>query len=221
MRYYTLVGGAIILLLTSGCINYEQETFLNQDLSGRIDIHIFVDPELLIKSQLPSLISEDKGSATSSSSTILSDVLSKAKYNFNINIEEESFFKELNLDAVKDKNFKKVKRDNITHFFWTIVFDDITKLYADKERINISENEEGFIVYKEHFKISEDETETGKYESEIFEKCHFKYVLYVRGEIIEANTDDIHKNKAAWNMPLDSFLKKRDFTIAATIKKRE
>ena len=214
-----LIFTVLILLLCSGCINYEQETFLNEDLSGRIEIHMFVNP----KSAMDAVLKKaDKDAKLPFN---LDEGLSEATYKMKFDVKEEDLLKEFNKEAIKNKSFRKVEKDGIAHFYLTVEFYDIRKLFADKDVLLITEDQDDFITYIQFFvspKKAKDKKEdkTADLSPEFFKGFSFKYILHMPQDIVSANTDRIYKNTATWEFPLEKIMNNKNFYIKATMKGR-
>lgn len=205
----------LILLTSAGCVNYEQETYLNQDLSGRIELHFFFNPQPVITKIIKKVDTSDN------LSTALEDAASKATYNIKINIDEKNFLEGFNQEAIKNKSFRKEKKDGMDHFYFTVEFDDIRKLFEGKKIVNVVEDKNGFVTYTEYFGSSKDkEKEAGSTEedTEMMKGFNFKYTLHLPADIVSANTGTINKNTAVWEYPLEEVAKDKNFKVTATFK---
>ncbi len=215
-RTLAKIGLACLILLTSaGCLNYEQETYLNPDMSGRILIHFFFNPQPVVKEIIK------KTYASEGTSAALEDAASKATYNFKINIDEKNFLEGFNQEAIKNKSFRKEKKDGVDHFYFTVEFNDIRKLFEGKKIVNVVEDKNGLVTYTEYFGSSKDkEKEAGSAEedTEMMKGFSFKYTLHLPADIVSANTGSINKSTAVWECPLEEVGKNKDFKVTATFK---
>ena len=206
-----------LALLICGCVNYEQETYLNPDLSGRIEMHLFPNPKPMTDEIMKKI---DDGSQISTS---LREAFSKEPIKMKMTIKEENLLEGFNREAIKNKNFRKVDENGTTHYYMTIEFDDIRKLFTKEKQVIVAENN-GEITYTEYFEQSKEKKEEGKDGKdtlpEIFKGLYFKYTLHMPGEIARANTISISKNTAIWELPLNDIMKIKDFHITATSKRR-
>lgn len=215
MRRAQFVFIALALLFIAGCINYEQETYLNEDLSGSIEIHIFPNPQPMVEEIAKKVNEESKLSLN------LDESLSKATYKMKMKIKEEDLLKDFNREAIKSKSFREIDKDGITHFYLTVEFNDIRKLFADKGTVSVVDNPKGLITYTQFFnssKESKKEKGTEKPPPEFFKGFNFKYTLHMPADIISANTVNIDKNTAVWEFPLKQVMEDKDFNITATYK---
>lgn len=206
----------LAVLLTSGCINYEQETYLNEDMSGRIEIHLFANPRPAFETVFKKMGEKSKLQLN------MEKALSEAAYKMDMNIKEEDILKGFNQEAIKNKSFKKIRTDGITHFYLTIEFDDIRKLFEGKKKIGITEGKDGLITYNEYFEPTNGEGRNTDSEcnddNEIFKSFSFKYTLHLPSDIMSANTGNIKRDTAIWEFPLSSVMKDKDFKVTATFK---
>ncbi len=207
----------MILLSSAGCINYEQETFLNEDLSGRMEIHIFANPKPAVEEILKKVNEENKLSVN------MDEALSKATYKLKFDVKEESLLEAFNKEAIKNKSFRKIEKDGIPHFYLTVEFYDIRKLFADKDMVNVTEDKKGLITYTQFFVSPKDDKKENKAADkppEFFKGFNFKYTLHMPQDIVSANTDKIDKNMATWELPLDAIANNKNFCIMASMKGR-
>lgn len=205
----------IAALSLCGCINYEQETFLNPDLSGRIEMHIFPNPQPMVE-EIAKKVSEK-----SELSLNLNEALSKATYKMKVKIKEEDLLKAFSEDAIKSKSFREIEKDGITHIYLTVEFDDIRKLFKEKKAISVVENQKGLITYTQFFNSSKDGKKKGASDntlSEFFKGFNFKCTLHMPADIISANTVNIDKNTAVWEFPLKQVIEDKNFNITAVCK---
>lgn len=210
-----IILACIAILSIYGCINYEQETSLNPDLSGRIEIHIFSNPQPVIETVAKKVNEESKLSIN------MDDALSKATYKIKFDIKEESLLEDFNRGAIKNKSFKKIEKDGITHFYLAVEFYDIRKLFADKSAVSVIEDKGGFITYTQFFNSSKESKKEGGSDNmapEFFKGFNFKYTLHMPADIVSANTVNIDKKTAVWEFPLKQIIEDKNFNITATCK---
>ncbi|MFC1632305.1 hypothetical protein ACFL1I_08495 [Candidatus Omnitrophota bacterium] len=217
-RSVSIIVAAIIALLTSGCINYEQETFLNSDMSGHTEICIFPNPEAYKAGLIASLDTHKQD--TTDAATLLKDVKMKIK----MKIDEQSLLGNLNLEAIKNKEFRQVEKDGVTYTYLSVEFDNIEDLYTKGHEVDISKNGQGNIIYKEYPKLSEllsefsSEPSFDRIEPEYLKEFYVQYTLHMPGKIVKANTEDININVATWHIPLERAITE-GITIIAEVKK--
>ena len=211
-KIQTIITILAMAVSLSGCINYEQETFLNEDMSGRINMHISVDPKAFLSNLF----------AAAGGKSLAEDSLSKATSSAKCDIKEEDVVKGFNQGAIKNVSFRKEEESGIVHFYLNADFDDITALYTDRNRISISEDKDGRVTYTERFSSSDADTagseDADRSHPEFFEGYHFQYILHMPRNIVSANTDRIDKNTATWYMPMPDAMRAKDFTATATIE---
>ncbi len=213
-----LIPACALLLSICGCINYEQDTSLNPDLSGRIEIHLFFDPRPMISEMFKKDTTNPKLSAA------IGDMVEKASMKADVKIKEEDILESFNQEAIKNKSFKKIEKDGIQHFYFTVEFDDIRKLFQDKKVVSVVTDNRGSIAYTEYFKLLKDEKKEVKSDessNEFLKGFYFKYQLHMPGDIVRANTGNIDKNTAVWELPLGAAMNDSDFKITATSKRRK
>lgn len=209
----------LLALSLSGCINYEQDTYINEDRSGHLDIRISICPKEFM-SNLVSKAAEDSG-AGANLKTSMRESMSKATPDVKCDVKEEDLKKGFAAGSVKNITFKKVEGDGVIHFCFGADFDDIATLYDDKDRIRITEDEGGRVTYTEHFKSSDAEAagaaDADKYYPDIFKGYHFRYTLHMPREIVSANTDKVDKTTATWEIPMPEAMRQKDLTVTVTI----
>jgi hypothetical protein len=212
MKNKTLIKFVVLSLLalfSAGCLNYEQETFLNDDFSGRTEMRLSFNPKSLFNSALQKI---DTSAQIKKS---MEDSVAKAKVK--IKVKEESFLENVNKDALKNKTFVTTEKDGTTYFCFSTEFNDIRKLYEGKREVSITEDKTGLTTYTEYFNSLEND-KTKEENLEIYKGCSFKYVLHLPRDIVKANTDKIDKNTAVWELPLEQVAANRGFYITATMK---
>lgn len=205
-----------LLLSVSGCINYDNETYLNEDLSGRVELCLFLDSRECLKTIAHEVKDEPE------TKQFMTDLADKATTQFKVNIKEEDFLSMFNAGAIKKKDYRKVEQDGTVHFYFTAEFDDIRKLYEGKKKVVVTEGPDNLITYTEyfeHFKDKKREDRSDGKKSELFKGFKFKYILHMPKDIVSANTDRIDKNTATWELPLDAVMNNKDFFIMVSIKK--
>jgi len=208
---------ALILLSLTGCINYEQETYLNEDLSGRVELCFSFNPREGFKA----IVQESKSEPEVKQ--LMTDFADKAAIKFKANVKEEDFLSMFNAAAIKKKDYRKAEKDGVAYFYFTAEFDDIRKLYEGKKKAAVTESEDGLVTYTEYFEPLEEkkkEDKTSGKDGELFKGFRFKYTLHMPRDIVSANTEMIDKNTATWEMPLDKMADNKDFCIKASIKGR-
>jgi len=201
--------------LICGCVNYEQETFLNPDMSGRIEIHVFPNPQPMVE-EIAKKINEE-----GESSLNLNEALSKATYKMKVKIKEEDLLNAFNSDAIKSKSFREIERSGISHVYLTVEFDDIRKLFKDKKSVSVVGGQSGLVTYTQFFNLSKDGKEKGASDNtppESFKGFNFKCILHMPANIMTANTLNIDKNTAVWEFPLKQIMEDKNLNITATCK---
>jgi len=210
---------ALASLFLAGCINYEQETYLKEDLSGRVDLCFYVN----VREGLKAVVKETK--ADPKVQKMMTDFAETAALKCKINVKEDDFLGMFNAAAIKKKYYRKIEQDGVSYSYFTAEFDDIRKLYEGKKVVTVADGPDNLVTYTEYFKPLEDkkkDTEKdkdAKKDPELFKGFKFKYVLHMPQDIVSANTDRIDKNTATWEFPLDSIANNKDFYITASMKK--
>lgn len=151
-----MVSGIILAMLVSGCLNCEQETSLNADLSGVIVIDVFTNSQA-IKAGLAQAAaeSEKRYKEQSDLSGLISSAVAKrvadkiTDLKVDTTVPEEDFLRDFNLKAIKHKRYEKFKKDGVSHCRFSAEFSNIKELYKDSQRINIAEDRQGNIIYVE------------------------------------------------------------------------
>lgn len=203
-----------ILLLSAGCINYEHETYLNEDLSGRVEICVSLDPKEGIKSITK------KTDATPEAKELMDNIVdAPSSVSFTAEVKEDDFLNIFNTNFIKSKSYKRIARDGKLYFYFTVEFDDIRRLYEGKKTVTITEDKNGLVTYTEYFEpFRNDRKEEGVSTTRDASKgFYFKYTLHMPRDIVSANTDKIDKNTATWDLPADE-PEKDGFCIKASIK---
>lgn len=203
-----------VLLSCAGCINYAQETRLNEDLSGRIEMCFTINA----REGFRMMAGEAKDSPEVKQ--LMTDMADKADIEMKTEVKEEDVLGIFNPDAIKRKDHRKFSKDGVGHFYFTVEFDDITKLYKNKKRVTLADDGKGNIVYREYLEPPGSGGKEGADAPppEIFKGFHFKYTLHMPRDIISANTDKISGNTAVWDLPLQKVLDTKNFYITATFK---
>lgn len=217
MKCMRIIFTALALLSCAGCINYEQETYLNEDLSGRIEMCFSINA----REGFRAFAQEAKDAPEVKQ--LMTDMADKAAMDMKVEIKEKDVLGIFNIDAITKKDSRKFSKDGITYSYFTIEFNDITKLYKSKKRVTLAEDRNGNIVYKEYLEAPKNGEKEGAETAgspEMFRGFHFKYTLHMPGDIISANTDRIDKNTAVWDLPLNKVTDNKDFYITATFRAR-
>ncbi len=92
----------LVLLSSAGCINYEQDTYLDENLSGRVELCFSLNS----REGLKAIVQESKGEPKVKE--LMTDLADKAAMKFKVNIKEEDFLGIFNADAIKKKYYRKV-----------------------------------------------------------------------------------------------------------------
>ncbi|MBN2120542.1 MAG: hypothetical protein JW734_05765 [Candidatus Omnitrophica bacterium] len=215
-----VVALGIMMLFAWGCLDCEQKTSLNPDMSGTISIHLVSNPKAAGKAvgDFIGMFIEDEALRKS-----LSDSMEKAQPKLDINIDEEDLLAYINISGIKDKSFRKEVKDGKTHIYFSAAFDNILDLYKEREKISIAKDDQGLIVYKEQhvYVPSEKEKEVKKNATQmksLFKDCYFNYTLVMPSEIASANTEQLDSNSASWNIPLEDFLGEEGFIFEVKMK---
>jgi len=206
---------ALVLLSSAGCINYEQETYLNEDLSGRVEICLSINS----REGLRAIAQAAKGEPEAKQ--LMTDFADKAAIKFKVNVKEEDFLTMFNAGAIKKKDYRKVEQDGVAYFYFTVEFDDIKKLYEGKKTVTVTEGKNDLVTYMEYFEPLENkkkEDKANEKDSELFKGFRFKYVLHMPQDIVSANTDRIDRKTATWDLPLDAIAASKNFYITASMK---
>lgn len=215
----TIITGLLLALSVSGCINYEQDTYINEDRSGHLDVRISFSPKEFMANLLSSVA--EKSGFKMDLKPALDESMSKATTSMKCDVKEEDLTKGFTIGNIKNITFKKAEEDGVIHFCFSANFDDVTTLYTDKEKISITEDKDGRATYIEHFRSSEAEVAGGeaanKYGPDLFKGYHFRYTLHMPRNIVSANTKDVRKNTATWDMPMPEMMRQKDFTVTVTI----
>ncbi|MBN3038515.1 MAG: hypothetical protein JW869_03760 [Candidatus Omnitrophica bacterium] len=230
MKRYLLGSIIIALALVCGCINLEQETFLDEDMSGKVQIHVYNNKETS-KCATAAYLEEVFSGCDSEIGRALKETLIAATANtaFRVKIDEGDLSNSFCQDAIKNKKYRQEDIDGNTHAYLEFEFDDITKIYKNEEQINIVSSEEVIkYIFTSDVKgvigeaISKNIENSEKKESPelkncIFKDCRIKYVLHMPGEIIDSNASEISGDTAIWTIPLqEAFEKEQATTFFAT-----
>ena len=210
---------ALASLFLAGCINYEQETYLNKNLSGRVELCFYVN----VREGVKAAVKEAK--ADPKVEKLMTDFAEAAKIKFKVNVKEDDFLNMFNVGAIKKKDYRRIERNGAVYFYFTVEFDDIRKLYEGKKIVTVAEGPDNLVTYTEYFQPPEDKKKENEKDKDakkdpgLFKGFKFKYVLHMPQDIVSANTDRIDKNTATWEFPLDSIANNKDFYITASMKK--
>ncbi len=213
----------LFALSLSGCTSYlEQETFINEGGSGHTTINICITPKEFIANML--LAAVEKTGAETGLNTALPETPPKAAVKIKCDIKEDDLKSGFADGCIKNVTFKRTESDGAVYFCFNADFDDITTLYADKTRIAITEDKNGFVTYAEHLIPSDagvsEEEGANKHAPELFESCRLRYILHMPRDIVSANTANVDKNTAVWDIPMDEAMKQKDIAVTATIAPR-
>jgi hypothetical protein len=212
-----IIPVCLALMALCGCVNYEEETYLNDDMSGRLTISLSINAQDAMKAVMAK-IEAQRQSQPAGTKPLMSDLAKQAKVSMGTEVSDKDFMDAFNVSAIKKKSYKKSETGDITTVSLDVEFDDIRKLFEGKKNVTVTTNKDGSITYTEYFEpIKDRETKDARENEELFRKSRFKYVLHMPRDIISANTAKIEKNTAEWDLPLAAAYKK-DFYITATMK---
>ena len=181
----------IVLVFFAGCIEYEEELWLNKDGSGRMVIRMGIETELLemtdegdfdffdpdnIKAELNAI----QGIKLISSESILEEGVEWIEVDFEFSSMEV-------LELV-----------NQTEFMGDMIGD-----------ISLSKDDYGNMLFSRTIDMSEGGVEDEEFIKSMFEDYEWKYTLHLPGKIVDVNVVnaqdmDIHTNSAFWSFNMYS-----------------
>jgi len=205
-----------VLIALCGCVDYEQQTYLNEDMSGRVNISLSMNAQEAMKAVM-SKIEAQRQSQPAGTKPLMSDLAKQAKVSLGTEVSDKDFMDAFNVSAIKKKTYKKSETGDITTVSLDVEFDDIRKLFEDKKNVTVTKNKDGSITYTEYFEPIAQKNKDARGNAELLKGSRFKYVLHMPRDIISANTNKIDKNTAEWDLPLAAAYKK-DFHITATMR---
>lgn len=217
MNRIKVISVFFVLIALCGCVDYEQQTYLNDDMSGRLTISLSINAQEAMKVVMDK-IEARRQSQPAGSKPLMSDLADQAKVSLGAEVSDKDFMDTFNVSAIRKKTYKKSETGDITTVSLDVEFDDIRKLFEGKKNVTVTTNKDGSITYTEYFEpIKDREAKNTGGNEELFRRSRFKYVLRMPRDIISANTGKIEKNTARWDLPLAAAYKK-DFCITATMK---
>ena len=197
----------------SGCFNYEQDTILKSDMSGTIKVHLFPNQEdfdsfgrsLHFPGQEAKQESRENRESAGSFA------------GFNIN--ESEYFKAFNLENISNKRVEYIDKEDGTHVYIKIDFKNIATLYKNDKKIKVL-RKNNLIVFEEDVNLVCFGNEFRVSYNEVLKGGYTRYTLHMPGKILEANTNMINDNKAAWHFEGKESCKQKIFRIKAVGKDR-
>jgi hypothetical protein len=171
-----------LVLLLPGCLNYEQNTRLEEDGSGSMDIHYWISESVFMW-------------------------MKDGKLAFNedsIRIQYEGEGIEV-LDARTDANAD----DSTRHVRASLKFDDIRTLPSCRGFADLSfvwQSEGDVYRFEQHLPASTSSAE------DLLAGYTFTYTYEFPGTIRESNADSVDGNRAVWVVPLSELDKDVEFT---------
>lgn len=176
------------MLLFSGCLNLEVETFIGGDGSGSSIIHYWTNFEILFN-----------------------DTSSSNLFSFNENVIRKNFSDE-NIEIKSIKIWQK-KEDTTYHAEIKIVFDDINKL----SNCNFFKDFEiRYVDGAPGQKIFEQKLRGSKLSLSDLNKYKIKFIYHFPGSIITENATERRNNSLIWLFNMEQL--KTDKNLTATIK---
>lgn len=176
------------MLLFTGCLNIEQETFIGIDGSGSSIIHYWTDIEALYR-----------------------DTSSTNRFSF----FEKTIRKNFESENVEIKSIRVWEKndDSTYHAEIKIVFNDINRLnqseFFKDEIIEFVDGATGQKIFKQILKKFD-------FPKNNLNKYHIKYIYHFPGTIITDNAHEKRNNTLIWNFKLDQL--ENDKTLTATVK---
>lgn len=218
MNRFKIILIFLVLTALCGCVNYEQETYLNEDMSGRLGIAMSINPQEAMKIVMDRIEAQRQGQPAGTAKPLMSDLAKEAQASIGAEISDKDFLEAFNVSAITKKTYKKSEENNKLTVFLNIEFTDIRKLFEGRKNVTVTTNKDGSITYTEYFEpLKGRENANTPENQEFLKKSRFKYVLHMPRDIVSANTGLIDKNTAEWDLPLSAAYKK-DFYITATMK---
>lgn len=182
---------ASLLVFVSGCLNYEQTTWLNSDASGNMEIHYWTDL-----------------------SNVFKDESSNSEFSFNEkNIKSNFDAKGIEIQEIK---VWSELGDSIQHASIKIKFDDINILqncrFFKESKIEFKDGAEGQKVFNQRISGSTSS-------DEFFDKYRLLYTYYFPGEVITDNATEKDGNQLRWRFKLSEIGQGKNLTATIRIKK--
>lgn len=180
--FATLIGALFFSLTLAGCLDYEQETWLAEDGSGRMEVHYWMSESMLVWLK--------DGTLTFNEDSVRHRYAAKG-------IE------------VQDVRVFTRAEDSTRHVEAALRFDDITALPACKsfEEVTFRWMREGD-VYRFEQSIPID---SGSEEA-FLEQFSFVYTYHFPGSVRESNADSISGSTAVWSFKLSELTSSESLT---------
>jgi hypothetical protein len=211
MRYLIAIAAALTVILTAGCIDYEQTITINEDLSGDAEFNIGMNP------YMGENMNEDGSMSETPSNFLVKDYSNVAgckivsdSYSYDPDIELEHYSIGLKFDNLNDINGYG--------------------LYEQDKTLSVTE-EDGVITYREEvvFHNEEpppnpiDESEMSDDERmirEMMEGFTFTYRVVMPGAVTETNGEiDEDGRTVTWIWPASEFIQLGDIEVFAKCAK--
>lgn len=182
-RSAAAVLGMLVFALTfAGCLDYEQETWLAEDGSGRMEIHYWMSESMLVW-------------------------LEDGTLTFNEDSVRHRYAAE-GIDVEDVRVFTRAE-DSTRHVEATLRFDDITTLPASKgfEDVTIRWMREGDV-----FRFEQSIPVDSGSEEAFLEQFDFVYTYHFPGPVRESNADSVSGSTAVWNFKLSELASSESLT---------
>lgn len=197
MKTKFLIALFILISVTSGCINYTEETWLKDDLSGRMSFKMELAEELYAmasQGQQP-FDSKEFGKMFEVKGIKLTEYKTYTEAGNQVLAVDFTF---LSLEALKN-----IKANNDGFAF-------IGKVSATK-------NKKGQLVFTRIISNNQDASEVNSFTASLFSKGKFKITVHFPFKIISANTSDklidLKNNTVTWEFSfLSTMLKPQEMT---------
>ena len=169
----------LLLLCLPGCISYEQDTRLEENGSGSMDIHYWISEDML---------TWFKGG--------------------NLSFNEDSVRTQYRASGIEVESVRSEAResDSTRHVFVTLSFDDITTLPAAP---GFRDLEIKWLREGDTFRFVQVLPAASSSGEEMLEQFTFTYRFEFPGEIRQSNADSIDGNRAIWAFKLSDLNEKR------------
>ena len=180
--FATLFGTLFFALILGGCLDYEQETWLAEDGSGRMDIHYWMSESMLVW-------------------------LKDGTLTFNEDSVRHRYAAE-GIDVEDVRVFTR-EEDSTRHVEATLRFEDITALPACKgfEDVTLRWMREGDV-----FRFEQSIPVDSGSEEAFLEQFDFVYTYHFPGPVRESNADSVSGSTAVWNFKLSELASSESLT---------
>jgi len=165
------------LLLVAGCLNYEQQTVLEEDGSGSMSIHYWISEQMFMW-------------------------MKDGTLSFN----EDSVRQQYSADGITihKAHTESIAADSSRHVWVKLDFDDITRLTECRgfEKLNFTWQREGDV-----FRFEQGIPQASESDEAFLDDYSFTYVYEFPGPLRESNADSVYGNTAVWVFPLSQLNK--------------